>query len=159
MRKDERNEKTRGDKKREQMERGWTKRGNKEVKKTLWKGSMLRRRSRKIKQKTTWKQMKEKLKIRRDRKTQNMKFFRQSLCWKKWRVQKRRLKRGRTNDHFAIFLEKKKTRRMRKHKGTFLFFKRTNKQEKLFFVKRPCKRKQFKKHGVLWRRRLCKRRK
>ena len=55
MRKGERNEKTRGDKKREQMERGWTKRGNKEVKKTFWKGSMLRRRSRNIKQKTTWK--------------------------------------------------------------------------------------------------------
>ena len=73
------------------------------------------------------KQMKEKLKMRRDRKTQNMKFFRQSLCWKKWRVQKRRLKRSRTNHHFPIFLQKKKTRRKRKHKGTFFKDQQTRK--------------------------------
>ena len=134
MRKDERNEKTRGDKKREQMERRWTKGGNKEVKKTLWKGSMLRRRSRKIKQKRHEKQMKEKLKIRRDRKTQNMKFFRQSLCWKKVKSsKKRRLKRGSTNRHFAIFLEKKKTRR--EHTKEHFSFLKEQQTRKTFFLR------------------------
>ena len=86
--------------------------------------------------------MREKLKIRRDRKTQNMKFFRQSLL-KKWRVQKRRLKRSRTNYHFPIFFEKKKEKTQRN-----IFQGPTNKKN-IFFSKRPCKRKQFKKHGVL----------
>ena len=123
MRKDERNEKTTGDNKREQMERGWTKRGNKEVKKTLWKGSMLRRRSRKIKQKTTWKTDERKTENKKRPKNTKHEVFPTESVLKKVKSSKRKVKkRGRTNYHFAIFLEKKKKRRKRKHKGTFLFF-------------------------------------
>ena len=54
--------------------------------------------------------MREKLKIRRDRKTQNMKFFRQSLL-KSGEFKKEGLKEVEQIIIFAIFLEKKKQER------------------------------------------------
>ena len=123
---------------------------------------MLRRRSRKIKQKTTWKTDERKTENKKRPKNTKHEVFPTESVLKKWRVQKRRLKRGRTNYHFCNFSWEEKTRKKENIQRNISLFKRTNKQEKQFFFKqkkRPCKRKQFKKHGVLWTRRVCKRRK
>ena len=109
MTKGERNEKTRGDKKREQMERGWTKRGNKEVKKTLWKGSMLRRRSRKIKQKTTCKTDERKTENKkRPKNTKHEVFPTESVLKKVKSSKKRRLKEVEQIIILQFFLRRKK---------------------------------------------------
>ena len=80
-------------KKREQMERGWTKRGNKEVKKTLWKGSMLRRRSRKIKQKTTWKTDERKTENKKRPKNTKHEVFPTESVLKKVKSSKKKVKK------------------------------------------------------------------
>ena len=95
---------------------------------------MLRRRSRKIKQKTTWKTDERKTENKKRPKNTKHEVFPTESVLKKWRVQKRRLKRGRTNYHFCNFSWEEKTRKKENIQRNISLFKRTNKQEKQFFA-------------------------